>query len=75
MRTLGKGTYGHVVECQSKKSGKSRAIKHMFGFSNSQYNCTQVIREVQILRAIQDQKCDVVNGFFGKLYEVIIPEE
>ena len=53
LKTLGKGAYGHVVEAQSKKTGEKRAIKHIKDFSETSYSCTQVLREIQIMKAIQ----------------------
>lgn len=65
--SLGTGSYGKVYKCHSRSSGKTVAIKHISGFSKSDYDCVKLLREITILNNIQ-------NEFFPVLYDTIIPK-
>ena len=52
--SIGQGSYGNVVKCRCLKTGNYRAIKHLRGFSDHEYSSIQVLREIQILKAIKN---------------------
>ena len=51
IRSLGKGSYGEVVEARNTISGALVAIKRMSGVFEEPTDCKRILREMTILKA------------------------
>lgn len=68
---IGEGGYGIVVKAKCLKTGESVAIKHMTDFNQREYSTRKVLREIQIMRAIQK----LGTSFFPRLLNLIVSED
>lgn len=53
---LGHGSYGTVMKGVCKATGQHVAIKYIHGFSKWDYDCVKVIREIQLMRKLQEME-------------------
>ena len=68
---IGEGTFGKVYKAQHIRTGRKVAIKHIFDNLNKSHRYIAIIREIQLMRKLQDQS----NCFTPKLLEVMIPTD
>ena len=71
---LGQGSYGTVLKGLCKSTGQHVAIKYIHGFSQWDYDCVKVIREIQILRKLQDMQRQANFYCTPEILDVVIPE-
>lgn len=57
-----------------KSTGQHVAIKYIHGFSQWDYDCVKVIREIQILRKLQDMQRQANFYCTPEILDVVIPE-
>ncbi|CAN0404855.1 unnamed protein product, partial [Scytosiphon promiscuus] len=50
IRTLGRGSYGEVAQCEDLKQGGLVAIKRVLNVFNSEADAKRIYREMYILR-------------------------
>ena len=71
---LGQGSYGTVMKGVCKLTGQQVAIKYIHGFSKYDYDCVKVVREIQILRKLQDMQRQVNFYCTPDILDVVVPE-
>ena len=71
---LGQGSYGTVMKGVCKCTGQQVAIKYIHGFSKWDYDCVKVIREIQILRRLQDMQRQVNFFCTPEILDVVVAE-
>ena len=68
---IGEGTYGTVMKAKDIAVGDFVAIKHITDFSDHQYICTRVLREIKIMKALQT----LHPSFFTTLLDIIVSKD
>ena len=70
---LGQGSFGQVIEGKCRVSKRAVAIKLITNFSQYEYDCVKVIREIQILRGLHQTAKNGICCFVPELLDVIVP--
>ena len=82
IEVLGKGSYGCVSKAKCLKTGRIVALKIMENQTNTEYDTIKLLREIQLMRKLQ-QLCSKVskqeiglescNLFTPELIDIICP--
>lgn len=59
-----------------RKSGQVVAIKHICGFHQHEYNSIKLVREIQIMKILQNIQSGYNRScFVPEVYDIIVPPE
>lgn len=78
---IGKGSYGCVTKAKCKRTGREVALKVMQQQSQTEYEIIKLLREIQILRRLNEITYELQRNeknktsFIPELFEIICPEE
>lgn len=78
---IGKGSYGCVTKAKCKRTGRDVALKVMQQQSQTEYEIIKLLREIQILRRLNEITYELQRNeknkcsFVPELIEIICPEE
>jgi len=78
---IGKGSYGCVTKAKCRRTGRDVALKVMQQQSQTEYEIIKLLREIQILRRLNEITYELQRNeknkcsFVPELIEIICPEE
>ena len=72
---LGEGSYGQVFRATCRTRGTSVAIKLVENFEQNDHACIKIIREIQLMRRLNELQQASGFTYFPELLDIIIPKQ
>lgn len=72
---LGEGSYGQVFRATCRTRGIAVAIKLVQNFEQNDHACIKTIREIQLMRRLNELQQAGGYAFFPELLDIIIPKQ
>ena len=71
---MGEGSYGTVIKGFCRNSGVQVAIKLIKNFTRYDYDCVKLVREIQLMKSLNELSEESGCCFVPELIDIIVPK-
>ena len=72
---ISQGAYGTVFKATCLKNKRTVAIKMIGNFRNHEYHCVQILREIQLMRALNGMQKNMSDGYIPNILDLHISKD